>query len=424
MDEVLAMSRREVDRAQMIGKVVEGRLTQVVAAKALKMSVRQVKRLCAKFREQGAFGMVHGLRGRASNHQLDANALEMALNALHGPLWEGFGPTFARDKLKELCGVNLGVETLRQLMTQVDLWQPWGRRLKHRGWRERRECVGMLVQLDGSDHEWFEKRAPRCVLVIYIDDATSRILHGEFVKVEDTLTLLATTRNYLKQHGRPLAFYVDKDSIYTVNGEHRSDERPMTQFARAMAELDIEIITANSPQAKGRVERGFETHQDRLVKELRLRGISTMEAANEYLSRYIQAHNARYSVAPRSTTDAHRPLIAGQDLRDVFSIKLTRVVRNDYTIQYFGRWIQVERNQGVCPKAELTVQTRLDGTVRLLYKGLKIDCELLSARPEPKREDPDFWVPKHAKFTHAHLAARFAHGLRTRTHSHLYRNAR
>lgn len=183
MDEVVAMSRREMDRAQVIGKVVDGGLTQAVAAKMLKLSVRQVKRLCARLHAHGPPGMAHGLRGRPSNHQLDPSLLETALNALHDPLWDGFGPTFVRDKLEELCGVSLGVETLRQLMTQVDLWQPWGRRLKHRGWRERRACVGMLVQLDGSDHDWFEGRGPRCALIIYIDDATSRILYGEFVEV-------------------------------------------------------------------------------------------------------------------------------------------------------------------------------------------------------------------------------------------------
>ena len=282
-DEVLAMSRKELDRVQVLGKVNERRLTQARAAVMLKLSVRQVKRLCARLREHGPLGMAHELRGRPSNHQLDPALLEAALSALHDPLWEGFGPTFARDKLRELCGVTLGVETLRQLMTQVGLWQPWGGRMRHRSWRERRECVGMLVQLDGSTHDWFEGRGPKCVLIIYIDDASSRILYGEFVQVEDTMTLLRTTRSYLKRHGRPLAFYVDRDSIYKTNHDQSQDEMPMTQFTRAMAELGIEVIAANSPQAKGRVERGFHTHQDRLVKELRLRGITRIEAANRYL---------------------------------------------------------------------------------------------------------------------------------------------
>lgn len=413
MDEVVAMSRRELDRAQVIGKVVEGRLTQANAAKMLKLSVRQVKRLCAKLRDIGPPGLAHRLRGRPSNHQLDPWRLETALNALHDPLWDGFGPTFTRDKLQELCGVKLGVETLRQLMMQTGLWRPWGQRLKHRSWRERRECVGMLVQLDGSDHDWFEGRGPRCVLIIYIDDATSRILYGEFVGVEDTMTLLRTTRSYLKAHGRPTAFYVDHDSIYVNNGP--GDEQPMTQFALAMDELGVDIIAADSPQAKGRVERGFHTHQDRLVKELRLRGISTSEAANRYLQgEYIQKHNARYAVAPRSTIDAHKPLIAGVDLLDVLSIKLRRVVRNDYTIQYFKRWIQIAEGAGVRPKAEVTVQTRLDGEVRLLYKGLRLDYKPLPGKPEPAGCSDS----RHVKIVQRYWTALRSNGPRAGSHSH------
>lgn len=406
MDEVVAMSRRELDRIAVLKQVLDGRLTQAQAAKMIKRSVRHTKRLCARLREQGPLGMAHGLRGRPSNHQADPMMLEAALSALHDPLWEGFGPTFARDKLQELCGITLGVETLRQLMTQVGLWQPWGGRIRHRGWRERRECVGMLVQLDGSTHDWLEGRGDRCVLIIYIDDATSRILYGEFVGVEDTLTLLRTTRSYLKQHGRPLAFYVDKDSIYKTNHDQSSDEMPMTQFTRAMAELSIEVITANSPQAKGRVERGFHTHQDRLVKELRLRGISTIEAANDYLWRvYIPKHNERYAQAPRSSTNAHRALVPGQDLLDVLSVKMTRQVRNDFTIQYFGRWIQLAQGGGVRPKSEITVQTRLDGIVKLLYKGLSLNYRLLPHKPKAD----GYSNSGHVKAAHRYLA-RFRYG--------------
>ncbi len=405
MDEVVAMSRRELDRVQVIRNVLERRLTQRNAAKMLKLSLRQVKRLCAKQRIYGPLGMAHQLRGRPSNHQLDPAVLEAALGALHDPLWDGFGPTFARDKLEELCGIKLGVETLRQLMTQFGLWHPWAERIRHRGWRERRECVGMLVQLDGSTHDWFEGRGDRCVLIIYIDDATSRILYGEFVGVEDTLTLLKTTRSYLKQNGRPLAFYVDKDSIYKINHDQSQDEMPMTQFTRAMSELGIEVIAANSPQAKGRVERGFHTHQDRLVKELRLRGISSMAAANDYLWRtYIPEHNERYAHAPRSAIDGHRPLVAGQDLLDVLSVKLTRHVRNDFTIQYFGRWIQLEEGAGVRPKAEVIIQTRLDGVVKLLYKGLALNCTLLPNRPKKPNSD-GYSNSIHVKAAHRYWTA-------------------
>lgn len=271
----------------------------------------------------------------------------------------------------------------------------------------------MLVQLDGSDHDWFEGRGPRCVLIIYIDDATSRILYGEFVGVEDTMTLLHTTRGYLKAHGRPRAFYVDHDSIYVNNTP--GDEQPMTQFARAMSELDVDIIAADSPQAKGRVERGFHTHQDRLVKELRLRGISTAEAANRYLQGdYIPKHNTRYAVSPRSTINAHRPLIAGLDLLGVLSVKLKRVVRNDYTIQYFKHWIQLAEGAGVRPKAEVIVQTRLDGEVRLLYKGLRLEYKALPGKPE-RGANPD---NSYVKIVDRYWTAIKSHGSSGGSHSH------
>jgi transposase len=417
MDEVVAMSGRELDRAHVIRGVRERRIRQVQAAKMLGRSLRQVQRLCAKMRDEGPLSMAHGLRGRPSNHQLDPAALEAALGALHAPRWDGFGPTFARDKLKERCGITLGKERLRQLMIQVGLWSPKARRRRHRAWRPRRDCVGMLVQLDGSTHDWFEGRGPVCVLLIYIDDATSKILYGEFVAVEDTLTLLRTTRSYLRQHGRPGAFYVDRDSIYKTNPpggaeEQTRDEQPMTQFTRAMDELGIEVIAANSPQAKGRVERGFDTHQDRLVKELRLRNISTMGEANRYLwGSYIPGHNESYAVPPASAVDAHRPLVPGQDLFDVLSVRIERVVRNDYTIQYRKQHLQIRSTLAVRPKSAVTIQTRLDGSTRLLYKGRRLDYSVLPSRPlrlsadrAPKpvpRIAGRYWIPFKFSTTHS-----------------------
>jgi len=361
------------------------------------LSVRQVQRLCGRVRREGPAGIAHRLRGRPSNNQLDADKLERALSALHDSLWEGFGPVFARDKLKSMCGIDLSKETLRQLMTQVGLWQPWGRRLRHRSWRKRSDCLGMMIQLDGSTHRWFEDRGPMCVLLVYIDDATSRILHAEFVNVEDTITLLKSTRGYLKQWGRPIAFYVDRDSIYKTNRkptvEEQAQERfPMTQFTRAMAELGIKVIAANSPQAKGRVERGFHTHQDRLVKELRLRGISDIESANQFLrDGYIEEHNQRYAVVPASSVDAHRQLVPGQDLMEVLSVLTERTVRNDYTIQHYREIFQIQSKAAVHPKAKVVVQERLDGSMRMLYRGLRLEFKRLKMLSdetiEPRQTD-------------------------------------
>lgn len=389
MEERLNMGMKERDKLHAIRNVLEGRTTQAEAAKILRRSERHVRRLCARVREWGERSLVHGLRGRPSNNRLDEDVLGQALSALHNPRWKGFGPTFAQGKLAEYCRIALGTETVRTLMIRTGLWEPGRRGAKHRAWRERRRCVGMLVQLDGSDHDWFEGRGPRCVLIIYIDDATSRILYGEFVKVEDTLTLMRTTRTYLRRCGRPVAFYVDKDGIYKVNlpatvEEQLRGEEPLSQFTRAMGELGIEMIFAHSPQAKGRVERSFDTHQDRLVKELRLRGIADIEGANRYLWQdYIPEHNARYAVEPADPVDVHKPLLSGHDLDAILSIQTPHRVQNDFTVRHDNRFFQLlpEQVVRVYPKATITVQERLGGTLHWVFKGRRLKFRPIVGRP-------------------------------------------
>ena len=389
MEARLNMSMNERDKLHAIRNVLERRITQAEAAKILRRSERHVRRLCARVRERGARGIVHGLRGLASNNRLDEEVLGRALSALHDPEWKGFGPTYAQQKLDELHGIMLGTETVRKLMILTNLWEARRRGVTHRAWRERRACVGMLVQLDGSPHDWLEGRGAWCVLIIYIDDATSRILYGEFVHVEDTLTLMRTTKTYIERWGRAVAYYVDKDSIYTINRqaaveEDLRDEQPMTQFTRAMSELGIEVILANSPQAKGRVERGFRTHQDRLVKELRLAGISTMEQANNFLWKvYIPDHNRRYSIDPAEPVDVHRPLLPGHDLASSLSIQIQRQVQNDFTIQHRKQFFQLEENQPVRlhRKAEITVEERLDGSMHLVFKKKQLKFKAIEKRP-------------------------------------------
>ena len=382
------MSQREINRNHVIRNVLEGRSIQKDAAKTLCLSERQIRRLCARVRNEGARGIVHRLRGQPSNNQIDPELLEKALCALHEPLWEGFGPKFASEKLGRYHCIKLSKETVRQLMLQTEVWVKGRRGWKHRQWRERRISVGMLVQLDGSDHDWFEGRGPRCVLLIYIDDATSRILYGEFVDVEDTFTLMRSTQSYLNRHGRPVALYVDKDSIYKVNksGNYESLEldEPVTQFARAMSELGIEVITADSPQAKGRVERGFDTHQDRLVKELRLRGISTKADANRYLwDEYIPEHNARFAVAAADLADAHRPLLATHRLEQILSFRTERTLMNDYTLRHDNTFYQVLERQNIRlrPRHKVEVEERLDGSKHLRFDGTYLGFKTIERPP-------------------------------------------
>jgi hypothetical protein len=376
MQERLTMSEQEVDRLKVIHEALKKHLSWMEAAEQLRLSERQVGRLCARVRNEGNRGICHRLRGRTSNHQLPEGALDQALKLVkqHYP---DFGPTFANEKLRDRHRVVISTETLRQGMIQAGLWKTKHRKTPHRLWRPRRSCVGELVQLDGSDHAWFEGRAPRCVLLIYIDDATSRILYGQFVAVEDTLTLLRSTQAYLRRHGRPVAFYVDKDSIYRVNRqatieEQLQDSAPLTQFSRAMSELGVEVIPAHSPQAKGRVERSFDTHQDRLVKELRLAGISEAAAANQFLlQHYIPSHNMRFALEPANPTNAHRPLLKHHRLESILSVQTQRQVGLDYTVGLNKRFFQILPKQPVSvrPKSTVLIEQRLDGTLHLRFKG-------------------------------------------------------
>ena len=256
--------------------------------------------------------------------------------------------------------------------------------------------MGMLVQLDGSEHDWFEGRGPRCVLVVYVDDASSRVLYAEFVNSEDTLTLLGTTRVYLERYGRPLAFYVDKDSIYKVNRqasieEQLKDSQGLTQFGRAMEELDIEVIHAHSPQAKGRVERSFKTHQDRLVKELRLAGISALEAGNNFLwNHYLADHNERCAVEPAQSNQAHRPLLASHRLEQILSLRTVRTMLADFTIRFQNQFLQLPPNQPlrVRPKDQVLVEMRLDRSLHLRFKDRYLSFQVITTKPSPAVAKP------------------------------------
>jgi hypothetical protein len=386
MGENLTMSNREIDRLKVIHNVIERKLSWPEAADQLELSVRQVGTLVSRVRLEGNKGVIHRLRGRPSNHRLAPGVLEKALGFVEAH-YSDFGPTFANEKLKKNHKIFISTFTLRQGMVRKELWTSRKAKSRHRAWRERRSCVGELVQLDGSDHDWFEGRGPRCVLLIYIDDATSRILYGEFVTVEDAQNLLSATRHYLKRHGRPKAFYVDRDSIYKVNRqatveEQLRDFQPISQFSRAMHELGIKMIFALSPQAKGRVERGFLTHQDRLVKELRLRALSSIPAANRFLwDLYIPDHNSRCAVPPINPTNVHQPLLKSHNLDQILSLQTERAVANDFTLRFQNQFLQLLKGQPVRvrPKSKVLVELRLDGSVHLRFKG-----RYLLFKPIPK----------------------------------------
>ena len=386
--EIIELSMREIDRLRVIRDVLDGRILQREAAVQLKRSTRQVRRLCRRIAAQGARGIRHGLRGRPSNHQLAIGLLERALK-LVAAHYHDFGPAFANEKLRERHALGLSTPTLRQGMVAQGLWRPRRHKPFHRAWRPRRSCVGELVQVDGSDHDWFEGRGPRCTLIPFVDDATSKVLFGRFAKAEDTLTLMVLARQYLRRYGRPQAFYVDKDSIYKINrqadiDEQLRDEQPMTQFTRAMKELGIEVICAHSPQAKGRVERGFKTHQHRLVRELRLAGACSIEDGNRFLDQgYFDDYNARFSVEAANATDAHRKLLPEHRLDEILSLRSNRTLFNDYTLRYINKFFQVLEHQPVRvrPGDRVQVEVRLDGTTHLRFKEDYLNFKLIDKRP-------------------------------------------
>jgi hypothetical protein len=325
------MSRKELNRLEILGRVLERRLTQVESRLQLGLSVRQVGRLCRKLRAEGPAGLVSKKRGLASNRVLPSALRERSLDLIRSR-YHDFGPTLAAEKLREHHDVVVSVETLRKWMIDAEIWVTRRRRAGrvHQP-RHRRSCVGELIQIDGCDHEWFEERAARCTLLVYVDDATSRLMEIRFVASESTFDYFASTESYLRRHGKPVAFYSDQTSIFRITGSARNTGG-LTQFSRALSELNIDIVCANTPQAKGRVERAHLTLQDRLVKELRLREISTWEAANAHAPEFIEDYNKRFAKEPLSEHDAHRPVRDDENLALIFTWREDRKVSQNLTL--------------------------------------------------------------------------------------------
>ena len=330
---MITMSAGEIDRLKVVQAVLDGNLKPAQAAQRLGLTTRQVQRLVNRYREDGAPGLVSRKRGRTGNRQLAPGLANEAL-ALIRDRYADFGPTLACEKLREVHGLVIAIETVRRLMSDTGLWIPRRQRsAKIYQPRNRRNCVGELIQIDGSDHRWFEERGPACTLLVYIDDATSRLMHLHFTYTESTFSYFEATRGYLERHGKPQAFYSDKAAVFrSVNTAVAG--AGLTQFGRAMAELNIATICANSSQAKGRVERANLTLQDRLVKEIRLLGISTMAAANAYAPTFIDSFNRRFAKPPRNDFDANRPLRDDEDIDLILTVREPRRVTNNLTLQY------------------------------------------------------------------------------------------
>ena len=384
MEEHLKMSQKERTRLGVMQQVKAEQLTLATAAEVTGLSYRQVKRVWRRYQQQGDKGLLHRSRGRPSNRTKPEKFKQRVL-ARYEERYAGFGPTLACEHLSRE-GLMVDHETLRRWLLASGDWRVERRRQKHRSQRERKPCFGQLVQMDGSEHDWFEGRAPRAVLMVMIDDATNRT-YARFAEAETTRAAYDVFEGYVRQYGLPQGLYVDRDSIYKTTREPSIEEqlagkRPLTQFGRAMKQLGVALELAYSPQAKGRVERRNGLLQDRLVKELRLAGIHDLAAANAFLEeQFLPQLNRRFCVNPAQPADVHRGV--PRRLKEVLSWEEQRVVQQDWTVSWQGRYFQIApRHEGLClVKKKLILRELRDGTIQLVWGGEKLQGNELPQRP-------------------------------------------
>lgn len=390
------MSLKERDRLAVFSRVRDGQITLVEASEQLKLSYRQAKRLWQRYREVGDAGLVHGLRGRASNNRATADARRERAVELYRERYPGFGPTLAAEQLAARDGLVVDHETLRRWLIAAGLWKPRGRRGRRHRRRERRSCFGELVQLDGSYHAWFGEDHPRCVLMVLIDDATGWTW-ARFFDAETIRAAMTVLGEWAERHGLPRSLYPDRHSIYRRSDRladeiaHRTGKRPLTRFGEAMEELGVELICAHSPQAKGRVERANGTLQDRLVKLLQLEGIRTIEAANAYLAQtFLPDHNTRFAVAPAEAADVHRPAPSEAELSAALCpVRERRVVDKSGCVSWRGRCFVLSGSDATPRRRrEVWVRQHLDGRVELADVTTDRVLEARERVERPKAERP------------------------------------
>lgn len=373
--ELLIMSTKEVERITTIQRVIDKKITQAIASEHLGLTVRQIKRLVRQYKQAGPAGLVSKQRGRPSNRKFTEHQITIIKELVETHYYD-FGPKFAAEKLYESHKINVSKETLRQWMVEWGLWKAKSKKpVQLHPLRDRRPCVGELVQIDGSPHDWFEGRGPRCCLLVAIDDATSRLCSLHFEPSETTAGYFKLMRKHINTHGLPLATYNDKHGIFRINLPNAPEESE-TQFSRAMRQLGVEIICANTPEAKGRVERANQTLQDRLIKEMRLLGICDIESANAYLPTYIAKHNALFAVDPLNEEDVHSKELPTPDVLDlIFSFHQDRKLTKNLELSYNNMIYQIKtKTKGYRLRhATVTVCEDLNGVVTLVHHGKILD---------------------------------------------------
>jgi transposase len=411
--DIIMASQRELKRLHIVQKVIEGRLKRTEAAEMLSLSIRQTGRIIIRVKEEGVQGVVHRSRGGESNRKLPQEIKDQVLS-LYQQNYEGFGPTLAQEKLLERDGISISDETLRGWLIEAELWKKKRKGKQHRQWRPRKDRYGEMIQADGSHHDWFEGRGPACVFMGYIDDCTSKV-YGRFYEYEGTIPAMDSFRRYVRKHGIPMSLYMDKHTTYKATREPSIEEQlngtgPMSEFGRALKEFGVELIHAHSPQAKGRVERLFGTLQDRLVKEMRLSGISSIAEANAFLKEYLPIYNRRFAKKAAHTENLHRPVPKGLNLQRILCIKTERTVRNDFTLAHDRKLYQIE--EAVKTKKAM-IEEYTDGSMALWCQGQKVKFRQIEVKPQkqssgleqrkasiPAKDHPWrglFFVPKKKK---------------------------
>ena len=383
------MSKKEVDRLLVLKDLRSKKINQIEASRLLGITDRHVRRLVKSYVMEGKSGLVSKKRGVVSNNKISDRDRAMMMLIVSGHYYD-FGPTLACEKLREVHDLHVSRETLRKWMIEDGIWKP---KKKKKGkaqhqMRERRSTFGELIQIDGSPHDWFEGRRAPCTLIVFIDDATGEYMELRFYESETTKAYMETMKLYIEDFGIPRALYHDKHGIFRINQQDTNKGNDFTQFGRAMKELDVEMIYANSPQAKGRVERANGTLQDRLVKEMRLKGLNTIEEANEFLREYRHELNDKFAVKARSPKNAHRPVnFSENELEQIFSLKVERTISNNLELSYKNTvyQIQVEGLGLTMRKAKAVVSEDFNGNVKILYKGREMKYKIF-VKPEKQFE--------------------------------------
>ncbi len=386
--DIIAMTQGELKRLHIIHKALDKAITQSEAAGIIGICLRQAQRIVKAVRIEGDKGVIHKSRGHLSNRAFPGKIKDKSLK-LYKEKYHDFGPTLGSEKLFEIDKIKINDETLRLWLLEAGIPYKKRKARPHRQWRERKHSFGEMVQMDGSHHDWFEGRGPACVLMGYIDDATGQPF-ARFYSYEGTLPAMDSFKRYIVKYGIPVSIYLDKHPTYkstkkqTIEDELNNTE-PLSQFSRAAEELGVDVIYADSPQAKGRIERLFNTFQNRLIKEMRLRGIKSAKEGNMFLRHYLPAYAKRFAVVPANETDLHRPIPQRIDLDAVFCVKTIRVLRNDFTVAYNGKLYQVEDN----PNAEkVTVEERSNGSVHISYRGTDLKFKEITSRPKKQENEP------------------------------------